>query len=160
MKNGFTFIEVLVYSAILAVVTGAIVAAMLGLIEFYNISRFNRAVLNNAHSGLNTILLEVKHASSIYTPTSNVNQLSLETNLNPPSGEINTYVDFYLDNGILCVKREGADAQPLTSEKVEITALTFNYLIDSVKTDITVRYRSPKVKYQREITLSSSSSLR
>ena len=160
MKNGFTLIEVLVYSAILAIVTGAIVAAMLGLIEFYNISRFDRTVLFNAHSGLNTILLETRHSSSIYIHTSNANQLSLETNLNPPSGEVNTYIDFYLDNGILCLKKEGADAQPLTSEKVEVTALTFNYLIDSVKTDITVRYRSPKVKYQREITLSSSSRLR
>ncbi|MGB2762358.1 MAG: prepilin-type N-terminal cleavage/methylation domain-containing protein [Minisyncoccales bacterium] len=160
MKNGFTFIEILVYSAILAVVAGAIVAAMLGLIEFYNISRFNREVLVNAHSGLNTILLETRHASSIYTPTSNMNQLSLETNLNPPFGETNTYVDFYLDNGILCVKREGAAAQPLTSEKVEVTVLTFDYLVGSVKTDITVRYRSSKTKYQREITLSSSSSLR
>ena len=165
MKNSFTLIEILVYILVLSIVSGALVTATLRLVEFYNITRFNREVLINAHSGLDNILSEIRYSSDIYTPTSSANQISLETNLNPPSGETKTYVDFYLDNGRLCIKREEQDPQPLTSEKVEVNNLSFNYLSSladpsSIKIEMTVRYRSLKEKYQREVKLSSTGTLR
>jgi len=165
MKNSFTLIEILVYILVLSIVSGALVTATLRLVEFYNITRFNREVLINAHSGLDNILSEIRYSSSVYTPTSSANQISLETNLNPPSGETKTYVDFYLDNGRLCIKREEQDPQPLTSEKVEVNNLSFNYLSSladpsSIKIEMTVRYRSLKEKYQREVKLSSTGTLR
>ncbi len=166
MKKGFTLIEILVYIAILSIVGGAILFGILKLVDFYNISRFDKEVLMNAHLALNKISGEAKYASSIYLPTSTANsQISFETSLNPPTDEDETYVDFYLDGGRLCLKRESEDVQILTSEKVEVTSLNFGYLASpthpsSIKTTITVRYKTSKEKYQREKTLTSLSTLR
>jgi len=166
MKTGFSFIEILVYLAVFSIISGAVLTGALRLTEFYNISRFDKEILNNTHFALNNMLSEIKYASSVYSPTScTTNQISLETNLNPPEGENKTYVDFYLDNGRLYLKREGRDSQVLTSERIEITNLNFTYLFSltdcsSVKIEITARYRSSKEKYQREISLVSSGALR
>lgn len=166
MKTGFTFVEILVYLAVFSIISGAVLTGALRLVEFYNISRFDKEILNNTHFALNNMLLEIKYASTVYSPTSyTTNQISLETNLNPPSGENKTYVDFYLDNGRLYLKRESQDPQSLTSEKIEITNLNFTYLpsltdCSSVKIEITARYRSSKEKYQRETSLVSSGALR
>ena len=166
MKTGFTLVEILVYLAVFSIVSGAVLTGALRLTEFYNISRFDKEILNNTHFALNSMLSEIKYASSVYSPTSyTTNQISLETYLNPPSGENKTYIDFYLDNGRLYLKREGQDPQALTSERIEITDLNFTYLssstdCSSVKIEITARYRSSKEKYQREITLVSGGALR
>lgn len=165
MKNSFTLVEILIYVSILVIVSTGLLTSLLKLVEFYNISRFERDVLANAHLGLDAIVLEIRQASSVYLPTSQSSQISLETFLNPPIGETKTYVDFYLDNGRLCLKREGQDPQPLTSERVEITDLDFEYLSSStnpssVKISIKVRYRSNKPEYQRELTLNSTGTLR
>lgn len=166
MEKAFTLVEILIYIAILSIIGGAIIFGALKLVEFYNISRFDKEVLMNAHLALNKISGEAKYASSIYLPTSTTNsQISFETYINPPEGESKTYVDFYLNEGKLCIKREGQNVQILTSEKVEITSLTFDYLASSlqpssVKTTITIRYKTSKEEYQREKTLTSLSVLR
>ncbi len=166
MNNSFTLIEILVYLAVFSIISGALLTGALRLAEFYNISRFDKEILNNTHFALNSMLSEIKYASTVYSPTSSTtNQISLETNLNPPEGENKTYVDFYLDNGRLYLKREGQDSQSLTSERIEITNLNFTYLpsltdCSSVRIEITARYCSSKEEYQREINLVSSGSLR
>lgn len=165
MKKGFTLIEILIYASILIVVAFALLTSLLKLTEFYNITRFEREVLANIHLGLDDIVLEIRQARSIYLPTSQNTQISLENVLNPPAGETKTYLDFYLDNGRLCLKREGEDAQPLTSETIEVTDLDFVYLSSStnpssVRITIKAHYRSNKPEYQREISLSSTATLR
>ena len=163
--TGLSLIEILIYVAVLIIVSTALLSSLLKLVEFYNITCFERDILTNANFGLKTMLSEIKQASSVYLPTSQLSQISLQTDLNPPVGETKTYVDFYLDNGRLCLKREGEDAQALTSERVEVTDLDFEYLSSStdpssVKISIKVRYRSSKPIYQRELTLNSTASLR
>ncbi len=164
-NKGFTLIEALVYIFILAIASTVIIIGILKLVETYNITRFEREVLVNSRSGLDNILSELVFASSVYIPTSSGAQISLQTSLNPPSDEIRTYTDFYLDNNRLYLKKEGQEAQALTSEKVQVTDLNFTYLDSvsdpsSVKVSITVKYVSEKPRYQREITLFSSVALR
>lgn len=166
MKNGVSLIEIIIYASFMIIIGSALLTSLLKLTEFYNISRFERDVLANANHGLKTMVSEIKQASSIYTPTSqSSNQISLESSLNLPPGETKTYLDFYLDNGRLCLKREGQLVQPLTSERVEVTDLNFEYLASSanpssVRITIKVRYRSNKPEYQKELILSSAGSLR
>ena len=81
--------------------------------------------------------------------------------------EETTYLDFYLDeNDRLCLKREGAEAEPLVSENVKINNLVFNHLTasstESVRIELSAIYSCPseKITYQATTTLISSASLR
>jgi len=84
-----------------------------------------------------------------------------------PEGEAITYLDFYLDgNDRLCLKREGAEPEALTSENIKINNLVFNYLVasstESVQIQISTSYSQPvgKIGYQATTTLTATASLR
>ena len=128
-QKGFTFVEMLVYVAIVSIVAGVLTSVLISNMRAYDKSQARQSVLNNVHDALRIVTEEVKYAQSVYTPTSvlasDTGQLSLETELNPPAGESVAYVDYYLDNGRIYEKREGQSALPLTSERVIVERLRF-----------------------------------
>lgn len=123
-REGFTVIEMLVYAALFAVLSLLLVRSMLGIHSAYRKLQHERDVASAARSVATTLAREVRAAERIYTPTSLFDvpngQISLKTSLEPSFGEADTYIDFYLDNGRLYLKREGAAAIPLTSEAVRV----------------------------------------
>ncbi|MEK7520390.1 MAG: type II secretion system protein [Patescibacteria group bacterium] len=128
--KGFTLIETLVYAALIATVAGILTLSLLGNISAYNKTEARHNALANATDALGAITNEVKYAKSVYAPTSvfgaAASQLSLETALNAPSGENTTFVDFYLDNGVVYEKREGTAPSALTTARVNIGTLQFS----------------------------------
>lgn len=167
-ENGFTLIEVLVYAALLAIVSLVILLFVNQLLGVNESTRRTRESLDNARRALETITQEIRHADSLYTPTSvfgtNPGQLSLVTTRDLPADEDLTYVDFYLDNNNLYLKREGQTDQLVTSEKVKVTNLTFtNNNVggeDAIRTAITVEHRDPTSGSKNTVTLTSSAVLR
>lgn len=170
-RNGFTLIEMLLYTALVSAVAGALTLFLINNMNAYSKATAQQNVFNNANNALRLITDEVKYATSIYGLTSVFNsdsgQLSLETLLNISTGEKVAFIDFYLDNGRIYEKREGQNALPLTSERVFVERLRFGRktaapLRDSISVDVQARINtaSAKPSDQARVTLTSSASVR
>lgn len=84
----------------------------------------SREVVSSITTALGAMRYEATFAKAVYAPTSvfgsAASQLSLRTGANPPAGEQVTFVDFYVDNGRLFMKREAENARALTNERVSV----------------------------------------
>jgi len=170
-ERGFTLIETIFYISIITVVTGVLLITVLNNLTSYNKSESRQNMFANANDALETIIRDTKYAKSIYTPTSifdnDAGQLSLETAIGAPTGEITTFVDFYLDNGVVYQKKEGEVALALTSERVVITKLRFSDMTSGTRHSITAEI-SGRINTDAEggsgntatINLASSAALR
>ncbi len=167
-QKGFTLIEVLIYAILLAVISLVVLLFVNQLLGVNETTRRTRESLDNARRSLETISQEIRHADSIYTPTSvfgtNPGQLSLASVRDLPDDEDLTFVDFYVDEGNLYLKREGQSDQLLTSEKVKVTNLTFinnnTGGADAIRISITVEYKDPITGPKNAVTLTSTAVLR
>ena len=167
--RAFTLIELLIYGLFLVIISVVAVSFFIQVVNVTETSRRSRESLENARRALDVISQEVRHAKSVYDPTStldtNPGQLSLETTRDLPPDEETTYVDFYVDDDRLYVKREGQDEQLITSEKVKVNELTFSLLADAsekpaVQVRITVEYVDPIRGPSNAVTLVSTATLR
>jgi len=172
MKNkAFTMIELLVYVGILLIVISVVAYCVSWGIRMNAKIRVNQEVLENAKLAMEEIVFEIRNSQGVYAPTSvfgtNPGQLSLKTTLNSPTGERETYLDFYLENDKIFLKKESHDPYPLTSEKVKVTNLVFKYLnpdisSSSIQIDLKVEYKNPSSdpRLQSWVFLTSSANLR
>jgi len=165
-KNGFTLTEILVYLAVAFIVIAVIVAFIFWLTDLNNRNKISRETLNCAKRAMEIMSQEIKDAKSVYTPTTSDSQLSLETAKYLPVGESSTYIDFYLCDSRLCLKKESQDSIALTPENMEITALNFTHIVSgetsSIKIDLIIEYENPsnRPEYNFSSSLSSTVSLR
>ena len=169
-QKGFTLIEMIVYIAIVGVIGGILISFLADSFKSYNKVQAMQQVFNNTDGSLRIITDEIKYAKSLYTPTSvfdnDSGQLSLETALNAPVGENTAFVDYYLDNGRIYEKRDGTSTEPLTSERVFISALRFSSVAVSGKNSVSVKITgrintaSTRPEDQASLTLNSTAALR
>ena len=169
-KKGFTLIELLVYIAVLSFVATFLSVFVLNLIGTQTKIRIGNETLENSQRAMEIMLWEIKHAQSIYVSTSNFGahpgRLSVKTGLNAPEGEETTYVDFYLDeNNRLCLKREGTEAEAITSENIKINNLVFSHLKNGdselIQINLSSTYNQPvKEIYSPHVNLISSAAPR
>jgi len=151
-KKGYTLVEMLLYVALLGIITVVIVGI------FFTISRTNSRVVSlieinsNAYSAMDRMVYEISNANNIYLPTSNftnynydaakANQFSLVTKQAAPANESDAYIDFYLENNTIFMKQDGANPIALTSSNVSVQSLNLYYYKngkrESVKIDFTV----------------------
>jgi len=133
-NNGFSLIELLLYVAIVCIIVSAIVGFGSWAIQLGTRTKVNSEVTNNTRLALDTMTYEIKKSHSVYTPTSifnaNPGQLSLEQ-LNATTTESSSFIDFFICDQALCLKREGASAIAITNSKVRVTNLTFKQLSNS-----------------------------
>ena len=167
-KKGFTLIEVLIYAALLVVIGIVVSAYFIQITNIAESSRRSRESLDNARRVMNIVTQEIRHAEAVYTPTSvfgtNPGQLSLETIRDLPADENTTYVDFYLDDSGVYVKRENQVEELISSEKVQITNFTFAHLTggsgNAVQVSLTVQYSDAFTGPLTPVTLTQTASLR
>lgn len=154
MRNGFSFIEILVYIGILAVLISAFSYFFLEVNRARVKTTTMREVLDNARQAMEIMTYEIRGARGVYAPTSVFNvdsgQLSLETEKDSPAGENKTYVDFYLCEKRLCLKKEGQEPIALTSDKAEVKKLQFSQIssasdFPSVQINLKVDYKTSSV---------------
>lgn len=131
-NQGFTFIEVLIYTILLAMIGAALTLFATRIIRQNAHAQITAQVLDNARGAMEEITREIRESNNVYTPTSvfdsSPGQLSLATAQNAPTGENESYVDFYVDDGRLYRKREDTAAELITSEQVQLTNMTFELL--------------------------------
>lgn len=171
MKKSFTLIEILVYIAVLIIILLVISFLTIWFSKINLRLKAEREVFNNAQRAMEIIFYEIKEATSIYYPTSlfstSSGQISLETKKYLSEGEKSSFIDFFICDKRLCLKKEGKEPIVITSDKVEITQLEFLMVattttIPSIKVNLTINYKNPKGKPElsSSINLSSTISLR
>ena len=164
-SGGFTLSEILVYIAVLSIVVLAVSSLLLWISRTNTKAQATREVLDNRRRLMETITHEIKEAQSIYTPTSlfadSLGQLSLETTKYLPLGETATFIDFYLCDTRLCLKKEDSDPVAITSERVEIVSLEFSQVAtSSIQVNLQIDYKTEKEEYRSSINTTSTISLR
>jgi len=170
-SRGFTMLEILIYMVFLFSIVGIITALITQIIKVNHIVEVTDDVIGSARGTVEVVAQEIRHASSIYSPTSNFGtnfgQLSLETTRDVPTGETSTFVDIYVDNGRLYLKREENNPVLLTADNVIVDNLIFTYLnqsavIPAVRMQITLSNNTSSVApfARRSITLTNTVSLR
>ncbi len=171
MKRGFTLTEVLIYIAVLTIIVSAVSSFLLWQISSNAKSRAIRETQYNIEQALLVMIREIREAKSVYTPTSvfdiNPGQLSLETSRYAPLGEDVGYIDFFICEARLCLKKESQNPVALTSGRVKINNLFF-YQIATTSTapSIQINLRadyvstSTRPEYQASFTATSTASLR
>lgn len=165
-QKSFTLIETLFYIGVFVIITLLIVSFLLWLVNSSAKTKVMRETLNNAQRAMEIMTYEIKGAKSIYTPTTGSDQLSLEIKRYLPEGEETTYVDFYLCDARLCLKKESQSPIFLTSENVEVNNLVFTRIISggapAVQINLTVDYKNVanRAEYQASVDLTSTVSLR
>lgn len=135
--DGFTLIEALVYSALVVLVVSAITATTIWTLKAGTSIKNTNEILSNAQQAINTIVYETRKASSVYQPTSifssSPGQLSLIQETNNIPEETQTYLDFFICEQALCLKREASEPVKITNNKVIVSSLSFSLLGSSNK---------------------------
>jgi len=135
-------IEMIVYAALI----GVIFIVLFEIIFF--IMRANNKIIalarisSNAHSAMERMTYEIVNSQYIYLPTSNFSssdaQLSLATEVDVSSNEEITFVDFYVENDALFLKKEGLSPIALTSSDVLVSNLEFLYYKNDLRESVTI----------------------
>lgn len=163
--------EILVYISVLTIVIFVASSFFLWISKSNAKTKATRETLDNARRAMEIMTYEIREAKSIYTPTSifstSSGQISLETKKYLPEGETFSYIDFYLCESRLCLKKEGMNPIALTSDRVEIKNLEFNQIattstFPSIQINLKVDYKNPKNRPELmvSVTLNSTVSLR
>lgn len=167
-KSGFTLIEMIVYVALVG-----IISIVLFNVTFFVIRANNKIIAlsrvsSNAHSVMERMTYEITNSKYIYLPTSNFSlsdvQLSLVTEVGASSNEDITFVDFYVEDSTLFLKEEGLDDPiALTSSDVLVSRMKFSYYKndsrESVIVDMTIQAKNSAVS-DSEIHLVNTVALR
>ena len=177
-SSGYTLIEMIIYVALIGIITVFIYGVILFV---YNSNKrtVNLVKINsNAYSAMERMRYEVENADYIYLPTSNManydydaieaDQLSLATKIGALSSDDITFVDIYLENETVFIKKEGSILNPsppvaLTSSGVVVSDLSFFYykngLRESITIDVTIEPKNSSVS-SRTIHLINTIALR
>ncbi len=163
--RGFTLVEILIYTFLLSLILSIIASFVFWLSYSNTKSKADREASENARNAMEAMLYEIKSAKSIYTPTTTQNQLSLETANYLPDDESSTFIDFFLCDLRLCLKKESQDTIFLTPDTVGISQLEFTQIVingmPSVKINLTADYlNSSDPGRSASATLTSTASLR
>lgn len=165
---GTSLIETIIYIACFVLVIGVLSAGIGQLVRAHAYAQVTQETVASGRDAMNTLVQEIRHARSIYTPTSRLasspGQLSLETTRDAATGEEITYVDFYVDNQQLYVKREGDDPTLITSPRSTVESFTLTSLNagNAVRIALVLANETNLAGYttQPSITLMATASLR
>jgi len=162
MKNqrGFTFIELILYVAIVTIILSAIVPFAWSAIETGVKSAVQQEVNANARYMSEIIKYEIRRASEITTVTSTSISLA---NFSP---DTTTVID--LSGGNIRINKNGGGAVDLNSANTVINSLTFtNYTSGDNKTkhiqftiNIAASFAAARQEYQDSVVIESSSEVR
>jgi hypothetical protein len=139
------------------------------IVFVFNKIRAEREVNDSARLSLERITKEIQESSSIYAPTSvfqaAFSQISLISAIDPTAEHTTTYVDIYVDNGRLYLKREGAEPLALTSDRVKVSQFRAEHIVqslgrDAIKITFSVDYNTTDARLAESATLHSTIELR
>ncbi len=165
--GGFTIIEVIAYVAVLAIVGASFSAVLLWSIKTYTKSQVMQETVWNAQRAMDIVVQEIREAQGVYVPTTSASQLSLATSKYTSAGHTRSFIDFFLCQERLCLKKESQDPVALMSDNVRVTSLSFVQVqtspgVESVRITLQVEYKNPNNRPEliSQVELSSAASIR
>jgi type II secretory pathway pseudopilin PulG len=167
-NNGFTFIETIIYVAIIGTVVASFVTFSISISNSRNKTYVVQEVQANARMAMNLISQKIRLANGINIASSTWDADPGVLSLSMSSSTLNpTIINLSADDGILQIKQGNGATVPIVSDKVQITNLVFTNLTASstrgnVKIQITTQYNnaSGDVHFSYSQTLQSAASLR
>jgi type II secretory pathway pseudopilin PulG len=112
-----SIIELLVYAAVLSILTVAVIVSLLSLRTVFEDVRADRVVTDAATSALDRIARDIRDADSVNTLLSTLSATSSVLVLENGA----TTTTFYVQNGALTLEVEGASKGALTPNEVTVT---------------------------------------
>ncbi len=166
--TGFTLAEVLIYISVLTLIVSTAISFFLWISKSNNKAKAARETLDNTRRAMEIMTNEIREANGIYSPTSAFDiynsQLSLETVKYLPEGESTSYIDFFICEQRLCLKKEGQDPIALTSDMVEIEnfkvyQIATTSTIPSVQINLKVKYKTSSSKPEHQFSINTTSTI-
>ncbi len=161
-QKGLTLIEVLLYIAIIGIIIQGFITFILSITSTNSKTYVIQEVQANTRMALDVISQKIRAADDVITPSEGNSTSTLV--LDMPNSDLD--LTFSIINGVLDITEETASSTPITSNKVNISNLTFTNLAtagekDNIKIEITAIYRMGESKeFQYSQMLQTSVSLR
>lgn len=161
MKSGFTLIETLIYIAITGVILFSFVFFSLSISDSRDKNYVVQEVQANSRLALDLIAQKIRRADDVIAPTNGNSSNSLT--LDMPASEPN--MTFSVIGGTLNIT-EGAIDTPITSNKINVSGLTFINLAgsgerDSIRVELAVEYKAfGDVKFSYSESIDTAVSIR
>jgi len=137
-NRGFSLIEVLIYLALLVLLSSVVVGIVLSLSNtFYNI-RANRALETGAIATLERMALEIRNADSILLSGSILNTSPGELEVIQNIDETSQNIRFYVDEGNVNVSIDGGEGSTLFPSAVSVDSLIFRRVVNGVSEGVRI----------------------
>mgnify|MGYP001579600108 CR=1 FL=1 len=165
-EKGISLIEVLVYIGVFSLIMVIIASFTFWFIRSNTKAKVMREVLDSSKRVMEIITQEIKESDYVYLPTTSATQLSLKTKKYLALGEEFSYIDFYLCDSRICMKKESQDPIYLTPENIEVNNLVFTQIMSgdylSIRISLGVNYNNVnnRPEYEASIDLTSAASSR
>ena len=158
-------VEMILYVALVGIIAVILVNFLIGASYLAHQIQAEREVLTNARAISETMRRAVSEADRIYAPTSRfdvtLGQLSLRTPEGADTNHVTRFLDFWVDNGILKMRREGESGDiPLSGPRVRVTQFTIERMIQDLNTEtlritISITHTTPKNPPDATLTIAS-----
>lgn len=135
---GFSILEILVSIAIFALIFTVITSFIFWMNYSNSGLKSDREAGENAKRVMEAVIYEIRGAKSVYTPTTTASQLSLETAKYLPTGETNTFIDFFICGLSICLKKESQNPVSLLPDTVKATSLEFSQFLNGTKPSVKI----------------------
>ena len=165
-EKGISIIEVLVYIGVFSLIMVIVISFVFWFVRSNTKAKVMREVLDSSKKVMELIIQEIKESEYIYLPTTSATQLSLKTKKYPALGEEFSYIDFYLCDSRICMKKESQDPIYLTPESIEVNNLVFTQIMSgdylSIRINLGVNYNNinNRPEYEASVDLTSATSSR
>lgn len=165
--TGFTLLEIIIYMGLLSMIVVFIINSLVQVGGTYNRLRAEREVVSNARRLFESVNKTIAESKEVYDPTSRFNQdagqLSLISAASTTPEHTSSFIDFWIDNGLFMIRREGSQAIILSSPSVRVQKFKVEKIMqglgrESVKIILGVEYMHPN--YAASTTLNSTTALR
>ncbi len=155
-EKGFTLIEFLIYIGITVFLMTSITLSAINVLNAQAKMSSMERVSHSAEVTINIITHTVQNAQGVESISGDAISLTVsEIHKNP--------TQFYLDNGRIMIKRGDDDPGPITGERVEVTALSFdNPSPKMIEVTMTIEHVNPQglISYEFEKTFRFKENIR
>ncbi len=158
MKNGFTLIETIIYTALVGLILGTVVLMMNTLLAARSKNQAALILEEGMRFTLHRLVTRVEMSSNITSPLSGLDN-TLTLTLPQPAQNPTT---FTLTSGTVTISEAGSPPLALTGSQIEITSLIFTRLISnpaSIRIQMTGQLRGAAGQNQTSLTLETTASL-
>jgi prepilin-type N-terminal cleavage/methylation domain-containing protein len=117
-KKGFTLIEMIIYVALVSILMVVIVKMSILMTKAYGHIDSNRGMTVGSMTVLERLVREIRDAKAVNLIDNNASRLIIVN-------QDDSTTEFYLDNGVLALKKDGIFEGPLLSKGVILNSIKF-----------------------------------